>query len=98
MSGGTLKVDTAMVRTMATYLTTVHAELGRADARSHAVADAVGDAHLADTLRNFSDAWDNRREEMVGQIGTFRDAAKAVADAFDQAESELAATADQARS
>ncbi|WP_062130752.1 hypothetical protein [Demequina aestuarii] len=90
MAGGTLRVDTAAVRDVATDLTTVHRELTGAGDRSHAVADAVGHAALGDSLRRFSDAWDDRRQELAEQITVLRDAATGIAQSFDDVDYELA--------
>lgn len=98
MGEGTLRVDTAQVRDLATDLGTVHRELTGADDNSRTVADAVGHDGLADSLRRFATAWDDRRREIADQLTDLREAAGAIADSFDETDSELARALNEASS
>lgn len=86
-----LEVDTGTVRSLSDNMAIVHSTLNGAEASSSAVAGMVGHARLASTISDFSAKWDDRRHELVEQIDTLKEAATAVADAFESADNELAA-------
>lgn len=87
---GLLKVDTEAVRSVSQDLTRITTELTDAQANSDDVADAVGHSGLAGALRNFAGSWDDRRRELIDQIGQMRDAATSIADTFDETDAALA--------
>jgi len=85
-----LKVDTGSVRSVSQDLARITAELDGAAAHSDDVADAVGHDGLAGALRNFAGSWDDRRRKLVEQISHLQASATAIADAFDDTDTELA--------
>ena len=85
-----LKVDGDLLESAASDLGTVSREFAQADARADGIADAVGDAGLADAVRGFSTSWSNRREKMREGIDDLYELTRAVADSFTEADGELA--------
>lgn len=88
--GELLKVDTDSVRSVSNDLIRITSELTDAQAHSDDVADAVGHNGLAGALRNFAGSWDDRRRKLVEQISQLQASATAIADAFDDTDTELA--------
>lgn len=85
-----LKVDTDALQGAADDLDLVRKELAGSEVKARALADAVGNADLADAVGDFSSTWETRRgkivESLEGLVGSLRIAG----DNFEQADEDLA--------
>lgn len=90
-----VRLDLARLADTGTTLSTVRSEFEGATNNAQTLADAVGHDTLADTLIDFADKWDDRRADMVENIGALADAATGIAQAFGQLDAEYAAALTQ---
>ncbi|MHC2998444.1 hypothetical protein [Microbacterium sp. HJ5] len=86
-----VELDIARLRETGTRLETVRAEFENASANARGLADAVGHDGLADALVDFADKWDDRRADMLENIGTLAEITTGIAEAFGQLDTEYAA-------
>ncbi|MBO9554705.1 hypothetical protein [Cellulomonas sp.] len=86
-----LKVDTVALRAAGTHLRSVAIEFDGANAKSDAVADAVGHAGLSDAVRGFAHGWDDTRADLVSTIGSLADACTGIGDGFEDLDAQFAA-------
>ena len=89
-----VRIDLARLAAAGSTLTVVKSEFEDAKNTSRGLAHAVGSDRLADALVDFADKWDDRRADMVENIGSLAEAATAIADAFGQLDTEYAAALD----
>ncbi len=89
-----VRIDLARLAAAGSTLTVVKSEFEDAKNTSRGLAQAVGSDRLADALVDFADKWDDRRADMVENIGALAEAATAIADAFGQLDTEYAAALD----
>jgi hypothetical protein len=89
-----LRVDLQAVRELGQDLTTVAGEFEGAGARSDRIAGAVGHDGLAEAVRDFAAKWDDTRAKMTENLRVLADGAVGVADAFGDADRQLADAAD----
>jgi hypothetical protein len=90
MAGGKLSVNTTAVQSLGQNLATVRSTLEGASASSEALAGMVGEPKLAAVVSDFSGQWDDRRAELMAQMDSLKEKASAVAEGFEQVDSELA--------
>jgi uncharacterized protein YukE len=57
---------------------------------SHDVADATGDDHLADKVRDFADRWNDKRKNMTESVESLQKAIAAITDNFSKVDQGLA--------
>lgn len=93
---GDLVLDTDQLRQLGADLRLVAEEFTHANNRSDDVADDVGHDDLADAIREFAHNWDDKREKMVADIGTLAEAAIATGEVFEQLETDLVASLEDA--
>ena len=86
-----VELDLARLREAGGRLETVRAEFENASANARGLADAVGHDGLADALVDFAEKWDDRRADMLENIGTLAEITTGIAEAFGQLDSEYAA-------
>ncbi|WP_349898420.1 hypothetical protein [Parafrigoribacterium soli] len=85
-----LRIDTHSLRDLGGELGRIGAEFEHANTRSDTIADAVGHDGLGEAISDFAHGWDDRRKDMVDSIQFMAKAATGIADAFDDADSQLA--------
>jgi hypothetical protein len=88
---GDLELDTRDLEECGRSLRHVQQELQHAQAVADNYAATIGHPRLADRLRDFAGNWDDTREEMLESIKGLGDAAKGIADAFEDIEAHLVA-------
>jgi hypothetical protein len=71
-------------------LQAVIAEFKGASDFSHDVADATGDDHLADKVRDFADRWNDKRKNMTESVESLQKAIAAITDNFSKVDQGLA--------
>jgi chaperonin cofactor prefoldin len=71
-------------------LQAVIAEFKDASEFSHDVADATGDDHLADKVRDFADRWNDKRKNMTESVENLQKAIAAITDNFSKVDQGLA--------
>ena len=81
-----------MLRTAGQQLRVVAEEFQRANANSDDVAEVVGHRGLAEAVRSFAHNWGDHRAKMVEKIGALAESASAVGEAFEELDTEFAAT------
>ncbi|WP_336923463.1 hypothetical protein [Aquipuribacter sp. SD81] len=86
-----LEIDTVVLRETGAALRLVATEFEHANARTDALADALGHRGLAERVREFARSWDDRRAEMVEGIAALADTATGVGETYETIDSELAA-------
>lgn len=89
-----VRIDLARLSAAGSSLSVVKTEFEGAKSNGRALASAVGSDRLADALGDFTDKWDDRRADMVENIGSLAEAATGIADAFGQLDTEYAAALD----
>jgi hypothetical protein len=87
-----LGIDTQVLRDTGAALRLVATEFAQANARSEALADALGHRGLAERVRELAHGWEQRRDEVVDGIVHLADAATAVGEVLEQLDTELAAS------
>jgi hypothetical protein len=85
-----LVVNTENLRALASNLGTVHRTLSGAESDSQDLAGMIPHARLASTVQSFTDDWDRRRKDLTEQVGTLKETAAGVADAFEGTDGQLA--------
>lgn len=87
---GDLRIDTHSLRDLGGELGQIGSEFEHANTRSDVIAGAVGHDGLADAITDFAHGWDDRRKDMVDSIQFMAKAATGIADAFEDADAQLA--------
>lgn len=86
-----LQVDTSAMRQLATDVLRVRAELEEATEYAERNGDCLGHRGLADRIGAFHATWRVHRERLVESLQGLDDAARIIAEAFEKADSDLAA-------
>lgn len=85
-----LKVDLDQVEMVSTNLQSIVQRLGSAQADADSLADAIPVESLASASTDFAAKWDDRRRELVEQVGSLQKEAQAFVQAFTDVDSQLA--------
>lgn len=88
---GDLELDTAVLDECGRSLRHVQQELQHAQTIADNYAATIGHSRLADRLRDFAGNWDDTRGEMLESIKGLGDAARGIADSFEDIEKHLVA-------
>lgn len=86
---GHLQIDTDEVSRVSTNLATIVRNLESAEADSHTLGNLIPVPELARAAEDFAHKWDDRRRELVEQVTALKEQAQAVADAFNEVDSQL---------
>lgn len=86
-----LKVDLDQVDRVSTNLHSIARKLESAQADADQLASAIPVEELADASIDFAGKWDDRRKELIEQVTSLQEEARAFVEAFTQVDSELAA-------
>lgn len=93
-----LNLDLARLESLHQDLASIVAEFKNADEFSDAVADATGDDHLADKVRDFAHAWNEKRKNMTESVEGLVKAVGAITDNFTKVDAGLAKALQEADS
>lgn len=85
-----LRMNTDTMRDLGTDMAFTASEFEHANTRSDTIAAAVGHEGLANAITEFAHGWDDRRKEMIDSISFVADAARGIADGFDDTDIQLA--------
>lgn len=85
-----LKVDLDQVEMVSTNLQSIVQRLESAQADADSLADAIPVESLASASTDFATKWDDRRRELVEQVGSLQKEAQAFVQAFTDVDSQLA--------
>lgn len=84
-----LQLNPADVRALGSNLSSIATEFSDANARSDRIAASVGHSGLEDAVKDFAHEWDDTRESMIDDITTLSKTSNAIADAFEQTDTQL---------
>jgi|GEM_PF-1239673 len=92
-----LVVDTTVLRRIANDITLISVELTDATFTTSEVAGAVGDSQLAHRLETFMSTWSVARARLLRALEGLDDAARSIAQKFEDADADLARIGDAPR-
>lgn len=84
-----LRVDTELLHELDSALKLIVGTLDSAGGMSRTTSHACGDGELAGVVIDFSDDWEDTREDMLEAVRNISDAVHLITDAFDTLDSEL---------
>ncbi|AEG45550.1 hypothetical protein [Isoptericola variabilis] len=90
--GDRLRIDLGVVRDTATRLGSIGTSLEGAESAADELAGMIPHRGLAGCVEKFGKNWDRARTELIGKLEDLQGAATTVADTFEEADSEMAAT------
>jgi uncharacterized phage infection (PIP) family protein YhgE len=90
MASPDLLLNIKMLEETEKDLAAIVSEFEGADDFSDSVADATGQDHLADKVRDFATGWNEHRKDMLESIKTIHESVKKIYDSFDQTDKKLA--------
>jgi hypothetical protein len=92
-----IKLDLARLKELSDDLKAIYAEFHGADDFSNTVADATGNDHLHDAVRDFAHAWNEKRPKMADAVHTLQMGYDSVTEHFTKLDTDLAAALEKAR-